>query len=150
MPHAPSSHVLLMSNSNHLTYDISNLVSLITQTKPELSDVRRYHRVPPAAAQGAVWMLIPLGRCRPECRPATYLQDTQIHGRPIDSLRYACSYVISLDCVTAVRLRSRCPLASPVPSPTSIFSDLDLECVVMVGCLFCAGSAREGRDDWQT
>jgi hypothetical protein len=37
MPHAPSSRVLLMPNSNHLTYGISNLVSLITKTKLELS-----------------------------------------------------------------------------------------------------------------
>jgi hypothetical protein len=37
LPHTPSSHVLLMPNSKHLTHDISNLVSLITKTKLELS-----------------------------------------------------------------------------------------------------------------
>jgi hypothetical protein len=37
MPQAPSSHVLLMPNLNHLTHDISNLVSLITKTKLRLS-----------------------------------------------------------------------------------------------------------------
>jgi hypothetical protein len=37
MPHAPSSHVLLMPNLNHLTHGISNLVSLITKTKLGLS-----------------------------------------------------------------------------------------------------------------
>jgi hypothetical protein len=37
MPHAPSPRVLLMPNSNHLTYSISNLVSLITKTKLGLS-----------------------------------------------------------------------------------------------------------------
>jgi hypothetical protein len=36
LPHTPSSHVLLMPNSNHLTHDISNLMSLITKTKLEL------------------------------------------------------------------------------------------------------------------
>jgi hypothetical protein len=33
LPRTPSSHVLLMPNSKHLTHDISNLVSLITKTK---------------------------------------------------------------------------------------------------------------------
>jgi hypothetical protein len=37
MPHAPSSHVLLMPNLNHLTHDISNLMSLITKIKLGLS-----------------------------------------------------------------------------------------------------------------
>jgi hypothetical protein len=37
MPHAPSSHVLLMPNLNHLTHGISNLVSLIIKTKLGLS-----------------------------------------------------------------------------------------------------------------
>jgi hypothetical protein len=37
LPHTPSSHVLLMSNSKHLTHGISNLVSLITKTKLGLS-----------------------------------------------------------------------------------------------------------------
>jgi hypothetical protein len=40
LPHTPSSHVLLMSNSKHLTHDISNLVSLITKTKLGLSIAR--------------------------------------------------------------------------------------------------------------
>jgi hypothetical protein len=38
LPHTPSSHVLLMPNSKHLTHGISNLVSLITKTKLGLSD----------------------------------------------------------------------------------------------------------------
>jgi hypothetical protein len=33
LPYTPSSHVLLMPNSKHLTHGISNLVSLITKTK---------------------------------------------------------------------------------------------------------------------
>jgi hypothetical protein len=37
LPHTPSSHVLLMPNSIHLTHVISNLVSLITKTKLGLS-----------------------------------------------------------------------------------------------------------------
>jgi hypothetical protein len=37
LPHTPSSHVLLMPNSKHLTHGISNLVSLITKTKLGLS-----------------------------------------------------------------------------------------------------------------
>jgi hypothetical protein len=37
VPHAPSSHVLLVPNSKHLTHGISNLVSLITKTKLGLS-----------------------------------------------------------------------------------------------------------------
>jgi hypothetical protein len=37
MPFAPSSRVLLMPNSKHLTHGISNLVSLITKTKLGLS-----------------------------------------------------------------------------------------------------------------
>jgi hypothetical protein len=40
MPHAPSSRVLLVPNSKHLTHGISNLVSLITKTKLGLSTVR--------------------------------------------------------------------------------------------------------------
>jgi hypothetical protein len=40
MPHTPSSHVLLMPNSIHLTQGISNLVSLITKTKLGLSTGR--------------------------------------------------------------------------------------------------------------
>jgi hypothetical protein len=40
LPHTPSSHVLLMPNSKHLTHDISNLVSLITKTKLGFSSVR--------------------------------------------------------------------------------------------------------------
>jgi hypothetical protein len=39
MPHAPSSCVLLVPNSKHLTHGISNLVSLITKTKLGLSVV---------------------------------------------------------------------------------------------------------------
>jgi hypothetical protein len=39
MPHASSSHVLLMPNSFHLTHGISNLVSLITKTKLGLSQI---------------------------------------------------------------------------------------------------------------
>jgi hypothetical protein len=42
MSHAPSSHVLLMPNLNHLTHGISNLVSLITKTKLGLSHVSNY------------------------------------------------------------------------------------------------------------
>jgi hypothetical protein len=37
LPRTPSSHVLLMPNSQHLTHGISNLVSLITKTKLGLS-----------------------------------------------------------------------------------------------------------------
>jgi hypothetical protein len=37
LPHTPSSHVLLMPNSKHLTRGISNLMSLITKTKLGLS-----------------------------------------------------------------------------------------------------------------
>jgi hypothetical protein len=37
LPHTPSSHVLLMPNSKHLTHGISDLVSLITKTKLGLS-----------------------------------------------------------------------------------------------------------------
>jgi hypothetical protein len=37
LPHTPSSIVLLMPNSKHLTHGISNLVSLITKTKLGLS-----------------------------------------------------------------------------------------------------------------
>jgi hypothetical protein len=37
LSHTPSSHVLLMPKSKHLTHGISNLVSLITKTKLGLS-----------------------------------------------------------------------------------------------------------------
>jgi hypothetical protein len=40
LPHTPSSHVLLMPNSKHLTRGISNLMSLITKTKLGLSHGR--------------------------------------------------------------------------------------------------------------
>jgi hypothetical protein len=42
LPHTPSSHVLLMPNSKHLTRGISNLVSLITKTKLGLSSSPTY------------------------------------------------------------------------------------------------------------
>jgi hypothetical protein len=42
MPHAPSSRVLLVPNSKHLTHGISNLVSLITKTKLGLSAGRSW------------------------------------------------------------------------------------------------------------
>jgi hypothetical protein len=46
LPHIPSSHVLLMPNSKHLTHGINNLVSLITKTKLGLShmDVTKIDR----------------------------------------------------------------------------------------------------------
>jgi hypothetical protein len=45
LPHTPSSHVLLVPNSKHLTHGISNLVSLITKTKLGLSPVWQFGRV---------------------------------------------------------------------------------------------------------
>jgi hypothetical protein len=42
LPHTPSSHVLLMPNSQHLTHGINNFVSLITKTKLELLDYPCY------------------------------------------------------------------------------------------------------------
>jgi hypothetical protein len=61
LPHTPSSHVLLMPNSNHLTHDISNLVLLITKTKLGLSSTKLRERESFLSKWMSEWRRWPLG-----------------------------------------------------------------------------------------
>jgi hypothetical protein len=127
LPHTPSSHVLLMPNSNHLTRGISNLVSLITKTKLGLSSGLIAHTCEPALTpniqcspyfeQGAHW----------KCNDATlsvskHRSPTHVHVARLprhlstSTITIACS-VVSCCCSSAISTRPRVRRFTGTASP---------------------------------
>jgi hypothetical protein len=101
MPHAPSSRVLLMPNLKHLTYGISNLVSLITKTKLRLSRAWLGLRPSPGGPRLAC-VLATSSCCRTEPWLLTSSRQTADRYCPT-----RCTWLPPLSCTAALLLCHR-------------------------------------------